>query len=255
MGSLAFSGKKFQDIRTANSRAVRLGITAREVSYPNAPWSVIDQITAISEEWVASKGLPEMGFTLGGLTELDDPNVRCLLAIDAAGSIHGITSWLPVYRDGRPIGWTLDYMRRRTTSDFKGVMEFLISSAASTFQAEGAQFLSLSGAPLARVDQDEKLSWLAKLLDRTGHSLEPVYGFRSLLAFKAKFQPAYRPLYMTYPEAASLPRIGNAISRAYLPHLSAAQGMRLLRKLRPDPTKAKPTAKPAAVKAPPARSR
>lgn len=40
-----------------------------------------------------------------------------------------------------------------------------------------------------------------------GRTLEPVYGFRSLLAFKAKFQPRYQPLSMVYPEVAALPRI------------------------------------------------
>ena len=49
----------------------------------DAPLAIRDQIQAISEEWVSDKALPEMGFTLGGLDELDDPAVRCLIAIDA----------------------------------------------------------------------------------------------------------------------------------------------------------------------------
>ena len=57
--------------------------------------------------------------------------------------------------------------------------------------------------------------------------MEPVYGFRSLFAFKAKFQPVYRPMYMAYPDAAALPRIANAVSRAYLPHVTPRQGFRL----------------------------
>ncbi|MEV6242462.1 hypothetical protein [Lentzea sp. NPDC051838] len=38
-------------------------------------------------------------------------------------------------------------------------------------------------------------------LDLTGQVMEPVYGFRSLFAFKAKFQPSYRPMYMAYLDA------------------------------------------------------
>lgn len=67
------------------------------------------------------------------------------------------------------------------------------------------------------------------MLDLSG-ALEPVYGFRSLLAFKAKFRPEYRPLYMAYPDTATLPPIATAITRAYLPNLGAAIG--LLRRLR-----------------------
>ena len=61
-----------------------------------------------------------------------------------------------------------------------------------------------------------------QLLDRVGRQLEPVYGFRSLLRFKAKFDPAYRPLYLLYPDPAALPAIGTAIARAYLPDPSLA---------------------------------
>jgi len=229
LGTLAFTGKKFQDVRTAVNRAARAGITAEWITYPTASRAMTTQIRALSEEWVASKGLPEMGFTLGGLDELDDPQVRCLVAVDAEGRLHGVTSWLPVHDAGAVIGWTLDFMRR-SPEGFPGVMEFLIGSAALDLQAEGAQFVSLSGAPLARVDPAIAPTGLQSLLDFMGRTLEPVYGFRSLLAFKAKFGPTYRPLYMAYPETAVLPRIANGISRAYVPRISLRQGLRMFRR-------------------------
>jgi len=119
---------------------------------------------------------------------------------------------------------------RRSPEGFPGVMEFLIGSAALDLQAEGAQFVSLSGAPLARVDPAVAPTGLQSLLDFKGRTLEPVYGFRSLLAFKAKFGPTYRPLYMAYPETAVLPRIANGISRAYVPRISLRQGLRMFRR-------------------------
>ncbi|MBT2384947.1 DUF2156 domain-containing protein [Streptomyces sp. ISL-11] len=225
---LAFTGKKWQDVRTALNKAKKEGITAEWWSYPDAPVALTDQVRSISEEWVADKGLPEMGFTLGGLAELDDPAVRCLLAVDADRTVHGITSWMPVYENGEPVGWTLDFMRRRA-SGFRGSMEFLIASAALGFQEEGARFISLSGAPLARKATEEPPAALQRLLDYGGKVLEPVYGFRSLLNFKAKFQPQYRPLYMAYPDPAALPAITRAIGKAYLPHVTPAQGVRLMR--------------------------
>jgi lysylphosphatidylglycerol synthetase-like protein (DUF2156 family) len=233
LGELKFTGKKWQDVRTALNKAAKEGITAEWTTFQEAPLAISDQIRAISEEWVADKGLPEMGFTLGGLDELADPDVRLLVAVDADRSVHGVTSWLPIQRDGKVVGWTLDFMRRRSDERaFRGVMEFLIASAALSCQAEGAEILSLSGAPLARLDRGEPIAGgLQKLLDAAGRRLEPVYGFRSLLAFKAKFQPEYRPWYLAYPETAALPAIGNAIARAYLPEMSARQTASLARAL------------------------
>ncbi|MEU1507787.1 DUF2156 domain-containing protein [Kitasatospora sp. NPDC005748] len=227
---LAFTGRKWQDIRTALNKAGKQGITAEWWAYHDAPLALRDQIRSISEEWVSEKGLPEMGFTLGGLEELDDPAVRLLVAVDGDRVVHGLTSWMPVYEDGVPVGWTLDFMRRRSDG-FRGVTEFLIASAALGFKEEGARFVSLSGAPLARSGQDAPPTGLQRTLDWMGRVLEPVYGFRSLLAFKAKFQPEYRPLYMAYPDPAALPSITRAIGKAYLPHLTAAQGVRLMRRL------------------------
>ena len=105
--------------------------------------------------------------------------------------------------------------------------------------------MSLSGAPLARPPHDPHFPQLApdtagvldRLLDWLGATLEPVYGFRSLLAFKAKFKPSYVPMYMLFPDAAALPAIANAITRAYLHSINVGQGLTLARGLlrRPRP--------------------
>ncbi|MBW4716840.1 bifunctional lysylphosphatidylglycerol flippase/synthetase MprF [Saccharothrix obliqua] len=230
LAELQFTGKKWQDVRTALNKAGKQGVTAEWVRYADAPPALTDQIRSISAEWVADKGLPEMGFTLGGLEELSGEGVRCLIAVDADRTVHGVTSWLPVYVDGEVVGWTLDFMRRRAGA-FPGSMEFLIASAALLLKEEGAGFLSLSGAPLARLDRGVRPCGVQRVLDFAGRVLEPVYGFRSLFAFKAKFQPVYRPMFMAYPDPAALPRIANAVGRAYLPGMNIRQGVRLARML------------------------
>ncbi|MCW2633045.1 MAG: rhomboid family intrarane serine protease, partial [Pseudonocardia sp.] len=67
LGGLAFTGRKWQDVRTAMNNAEKAGIRAEWLCFRDAPFAITDQIRAISEEWIADKGLPEMGFTLGGL--------------------------------------------------------------------------------------------------------------------------------------------------------------------------------------------
>ncbi|MEP6651213.1 MAG: phosphatidylglycerol lysyltransferase domain-containing protein, partial [Lapillicoccus sp.] len=55
------------------------------------------------------------------------------------------------------------------------------------------------------------------LLNQLGEMLEPVYGFRSLHQFKTKFKPRYEPTYMIFTDEAALPRIGVALTQAFLP--------------------------------------
>ncbi|MGN6427874.1 MAG: bifunctional lysylphosphatidylglycerol flippase/synthetase MprF [Leifsonia sp.] len=224
----ATTGKKWQDVRSSINRAQRAGIRSEWTTYAALPLSAAVQLSDISEQWVAEKDLPEMGFTLGGLDELRDPAVRLMLAVDENGRIEGVTSWLPSYREGIVIGWTLDFMRRRPGS-INGVMEFLIAEAATRMKEDGVEFMSLSAAPLAHTAGagDGDPSGMDRILGYLSSSLEPVYGFRSLLKFKQKFQPELHPVIMAYPDPVALPTIGVALVRAYLPDLSVAQAASL----------------------------
>lgn len=159
--------------------------------------------------------------------------MRLALAVSSAGDIDGFLSWLPVYGPGGAHhGWTLDLMRRRE-GGFASVMEFLIGSSARVFAEEGAQILSLSGAPLAHETADDE-GRIARLLGQLGNMLEPVYGFRSLHRFKQKFNPRYEPIYLLYRDEGDLARIGQALVRAFLPDATLRQyalaGIDMIRK-------------------------
>lgn len=226
---LEFKGKEWQNVRTALNRAAKTGVQAVWGRYCDFPAPLRAQLSEVSEEWAAQKSVPEMGFTLGGIDELDDDEVLCCLAVDADGQVQGVTSWLPVYEDGRLVSWTLDFMRRRGEA-FPGVMEFLIASAVQELRSS-VEVISLSGSPLANDAAASKPEGLAGILDVVGRALEPVYGFRSLATFKSRFKPDYRTLYLYYQDPLQLPAIGRALSRAYLPGLSVRHSARLLRTL------------------------
>lgn len=212
-------GKRWQNVRASLNKAEREGVQFRLCRLAEQPWAIVTQVRAISEQWVGDKGLPEMKFTLGGVDEALDPEVWVGLALDSEGSVHGVTSWLPVYgAGGTVVGWTLDLMRRRD-GGFGPVMEFLIASAALAFKEQGAQFASLSGAPLVRSSETEP-DPIERVLGALAVLLEPLYGFQSLHQFKAKFNPRTEPLYLLYRDEADLPRIGMALTRAYLPDAS-----------------------------------
>lgn len=179
-----------------------------------------------------------------------DPRVRLLYAIDADGRVLGVTSWLPTWRDGRIVGWTLDFMRHRTDSP-NGIMEFLIARMAERLRDEGladpehaVEFMSLSAAPLAGMNPErdnareggvaagEGTQVLQHALQIVADWMEPAYGFHSLFNFKRKFQPAEAPVYVCYPDPAALPQIGLAVVRAYVPSVTPAEVAGMLSTLR-----------------------
>ncbi len=230
---LTFQGKAWAKVRQSFSRADREQVEFRMGRLSEFSWGIRQQIRAISESWVGDKGLPEMRFTLGTLQEAEDPEVRLAIAVSPEGDVDGVLSWLPVYgAGGRVRGWTLDLMRRRD-GGFGPVMEFLIGSSAKAFAEEGAEIRTVSGAPLAN-EPTPADGTVAALLGRMGAMLEPVYGFRSLHTFKKKFNPRYEPIYLLYRDEGDLPRIGTALTRAFLPDATlrqfAAAGVDLVRR-------------------------
>lgn len=221
-----FKGKDWQNVRTALNKAAKLGVRPLWCSYSQLTSSQRTAVQEISEDWVSSQALPELGFTLGGLEELKNQNVQLCLAVDESGHIHAVTSWLPVFSNGEVVSWTLDFMRRNPVA-FNGVMEYLIAQAVQHF-AETVEYISLSGSPLATSgEQDSSLGRILALLART---LEPVYGFASLANFKQRFQPRHRPLYLMYQDPLSLPAMGRAVGEAYMPNVSVRTLAKVLRK-------------------------
>lgn len=246
------TGKKWQDIRTAINKAKREGITDEFTTYEQAPHDVQIQIEQISENWSEGKALPEMKFTLGGVEELKDPRVKILYAIDSDGVVQGVTSWLPTWRDGRVIGYTLDFMRYKSGS-YNGIMEFLIARMANRMHDWGVEhpdeqieYVSLSAAPLSGLEHAsdatsddhsniDGTTLLQHSLAYVADLLEPAYGFRSLYNFKKKFQPIERPVYISYPDSALLANLGIAIIRAYLPELTFREALGMLKTFKPEP--------------------
>ncbi|MBW3087301.1 DUF2156 domain-containing protein [Bifidobacterium sp. 82T24] len=229
-------GRKWQDVRTAINKAKRVGITDVMCTFDEAPLNVQTQIVDISEQWAEEKSLPEMRFTLGGVDELMDPRVRLLYAADADGVVQAVTSWLPTWRDGEIVGWTLDFMRHRDDSP-NGVMEFLIARMAERLRDEGAGFMSLSAAPLAGISvmamegRPSGAAFLQHVLMAVADIIEPVYGFHSLFRFKRKFQPHEEGVYVAYPDSAKLPQIALAVVQSYLPDMKPADVARFVRAL------------------------
>jgi len=214
---LEYKGKEWQNIRTAINRAKRLGIGFEMYEGGTVPEKIRDQLFSISQEWTSQMKLPEMGFTLGRTQDIDDPNINVAVAVDGSGRVDAFVDWLPIYARH---GWVIDLMRRRPES-MTGVMDFLIGMSLLAFKERGYKMASLSVAPLANLDREENASVLQRVVNRVYEHFDAYYSFKSLFAFKGKFQPSWEPVYIVYPDPFRLPAISLALLRAYLPDMDA----------------------------------
>lgn len=229
------AGKRRSNVRHSVTRARKDGVVV--IRYQAAQRTVRRdaQLAEISRAWLADKGGPELGFTLGrfDLDRLEDQEVYvAVVGLDSEREhVVGFVTWLP-YAGGQAA--VLDLMRRGQDCP-PGVMETLVVDSLADFAARGRSVASLGGVPLAATsDRDDRVSQLLGWLYEHG---ENVYAAKGLFRFKDKFDPRWEPMYLAYPGAADVPRIAVAALRAFLPRGAVRQ---LLAVHRRDLTTAKP---------------
>ena len=208
-------GKRRSNVRHSVTRARKDGVVVVRYDDRTRTPGRDEQLAALSAAWLADKVGPELGFTLGrfDLDRLDDQEVYVALVEKGTPQERtvGFITWLP-YADGEAA--VLDLMRRAEPCP-PGVVECLVVDAIADFAARGRRTVSLGGVPLAATTErrgpvQRTFGWL---YENGGQ----VYAAKGLFRFKDKFDPDWRPMYLAYPGATSLPRVGLAVLRAFLP--------------------------------------
>jgi phosphatidylglycerol lysyltransferase len=215
------SGRKRADVRYAVHRSEKEG--TRFVFGP-APAIAAEHgpdLHEVSGSWLHVHRSPELGFSLGTLSSLSDPDITLGLALSADGRLEAFVSWLPV-----PMrrAWTLDLMRRRPDAAY-GAIEALIARSVAEARNQGVIEVSLGVTPRVINQSSVNGAWRAMYwgLDRFERS-------RGLHRFKEKFGPRWEERYLAIPNGAVLPEVMIALVRAHVPPLSAvAAWLRSLR--------------------------
>jgi phosphatidylglycerol lysyltransferase len=115
-------------------------------------------------------------------------------------------------------GWALDVMRRGKET-VPGTMEFLIAEAVAWAKVHGYRQMSLGLAPLAGLVPSTPSLPSSSFVERSAaylHQRGVLLGqYRSLYAFKAKFQPRWEERYLIVSERQSLPQVLLALARVH----------------------------------------
>jgi lysylphosphatidylglycerol synthetase-like protein (DUF2156 family) len=176
-----------------------------------------EQLRAVSGRWLQSRRGPELGYSLGTLATLTDPDIVVGLAFNASGTLDAFVSWLPVPARN---AWTLDLMRRRPDSTY-GVMEALIIKSIEEASRRGIAELSLGMTPRT-IATREVSGGMDRAVRAMYWGLDRFQRSNSLHRFKEKFNPSWEDRYLAVPGPSVLPEVIVALVRAHLPPMSAA---------------------------------
>jgi lysylphosphatidylglycerol synthetase-like protein (DUF2156 family) len=213
--TFSLQAKPRHDLRYAVKRCEKEGVLFTFMSGPEALAVHTDELQAVSGKWLKSRRGPELGYSLGSLDTLTDPEITVGLAMSEIGRIEAFVSWLPV--PARK-GWTLDLMRRRPDSAY-GAMESLIVHSIDEAVRRGIIEVSLGVAPRI-ITLGESSRAAERALRAMYWGLDRFQRSSTLHRFKAKFGPCWEDRYLAVPEPSVLPEVLVAIIRAHLPPLS-----------------------------------
>ncbi|MFO1036550.1 MAG: bifunctional lysylphosphatidylglycerol flippase/synthetase MprF [Geminicoccaceae bacterium] len=193
LASFDLKGKRRSDMRTAINKATKLGITFEVVPADGVP-PLLDELEAVSAAWLQQHKAREKRFSLGFFSR--DYLARTPVAIVRRDG--RLVAFANIWPSTPPVGCSLDLMRFLPDAG-PGIMDFLITSTILWAKEQGYQWFDLGMAPLSGL-ADHRLAPLWSRLGRlvVRHGAE-FYNFDGLRAFKAKFDPEWRPAYLLFP--------------------------------------------------------
>ena len=194
-------GRKRADLRTAQRRAQRDGCQF-SVLQPGEVRTRMDELRAISDEWLAAKSIAEKGFSLGRFDPAYLANFPCAVVL-----VEGrITAFANLWSTGSGTELSVDLMRQ-SGSGSHNLMDYLFTETLLWGREHGYQWFNLGMAPLSGM-QDREFApvWnrMASFLYRHG---EHFYNFGGLRRYKEKFDPEWRPRFLACPGGLALPRV------------------------------------------------
>jgi len=198
LADLTFDTPRLRSLRKAERAAARRGLTFRIVPADAVP-VVLDELEAVSGEWMQAKGHGEKGFSLGHFDRDYISRFDVALAMEGTRIVAFANLWLTANRREASV----DLMRHRADAPH-GAMDFLFYHIIDWAQARSYARFSLGIAPLSGI-AGRRLApaWAraAALIFRHG---ERFYGFRGLRAYKEKFAPRWEPRYIAGPRGLAL---------------------------------------------------
>ncbi len=201
LGDFSLEGSSRKGMRRVTSHLERQGGVFEIVPAESLP-PILPRLRTISDKWLAAKSAREKRFSLGFFNE---PYLRQTPAAIIRQN-NEIRAFATLWLSGGKEELSIDLMRYEPDT-LDDTMEYLFIRLMLWGQEQGYRWFNLGMAPLAGMeDGDHAPLWhrMGSFLYRHG---EHFYNFQGLRAFKDRFDPVWRPMYLASPGGFGLPVI------------------------------------------------
>ncbi|MDR6787722.1 phosphatidylglycerol lysyltransferase [Sphingomonas sp. BE138] len=198
---------RLRSVRKAERAAARRGLSLRIVPAGAVP-VVIDELAAISADWLGAKGQAEKSFSLGHFSRSYIEQFDVALVMEGERIVAFANLWLTANREEASV----DLMRHRDDAPH-GTMDYLFVNILQWARDRGYRRFSLGIAPLSGISGRRLAPAWARAASLVFHHGERLYGFRGLRSYKEKFAPRWEPRYIAGPKGIGMLRTLRDLSR------------------------------------------
>ncbi len=178
-----------------------------------APHTVelLDEVKAVSDEWLSLPGRRERGFSLGWFDREMVAHETLFVLKDPKGAIIAFVNQVPSYADQEA---SIDMMRHRENVP-NGTMDFLFAKLLLALKEDGFHRFNLGLAALSGVGDDKDASLEERAIHEIYEHMNRFFSYKGLRQYKNKFDPIWKESYLVYEgNAPGLIRTALAITRA-----------------------------------------
>ncbi len=210
--SFTLEGSENKNARNAFNKMTRNGYRSEVIEPPYSP-RMLHELRDISDDWLSSKGLSEMRFSLGWFDEDYLNTCPILLARDREGFIDAFANIVGEFQAGEA---AVDLMRYPYYAE-KGIMDFLFVSLFQWAKEKGYATFNLGLSAFSGIDEGSSSdSVVERGMSYIYRSVNRLYNFKGLHVFKEKFHPNWSLRYLIFPGPTSLPAVSVSLLRANL---------------------------------------
>lgn len=203
------STAKNKQFRHISSKFQREGYTC--VRYlPPHPSTLLDDVEAVSNEWLSLPGRRERTFTLGQFDRAYVNETPLFTLTEPGGRLVAFVNEIPAY----PAGFaTIDMMRHRVQIP-NGAMDFLFLRLMQRLKEEGFHAFSLGLAPFSGVGDEPGATLEERAIHQLFEHLNRFFSYKGLRSYKEKFEPQWTDSFIVYQGGVpGLIRAGLALQR------------------------------------------
>lgn len=206
VAAFSLDGRDRKALRNALRHVQAAGYTTR-VSQPPQRDGLVQQLQAVSDEWLRREGLHETAFSQGVFRSEEIKHQPVIYLENPSGKVMAFINIIPDYA---PNEGTYDLIRK-TNDAPSGVNDVLLVTLIQYGQEKGWHLLNLGLAPFSGLDEAQTVPEQAMKL--AYERIRAFDHFKGLRAYKEKYADVWRNKYLVYNEDLDLLQASLAIQR------------------------------------------